>query len=223
MDLYILPNVKQIASWKQPHNTGRSAWCFVTTLRGEIGRVGGRKEEIEQEWTRMQECRRKTSESRRRVQRITIVSWTCCWMCISIQGWPASQKGADIGRASSLVCLACGIPQASLGPRRNSQHFLTLSLALLGCQLKLCTSDWDLKPRARTRTRPKPTVFQLRSHTWSQDLMKLRFLMSHCGKNSVRDKAIGKKWIYLERNTLHRMWAISEGEKGTKVWGCQFL
>ena len=34
--------------------------------------------------------------------------------------------------------------------------------------------------------------------------MKLRFLMSYHRKNSVRDKVIGKKWIYLERNTLHR-------------------
>ena len=40
--------------------------------------------------------------------------------------------------------------------------------------------------------------------TWFQDLMKLRFLMSYCRKNSVRDKVIGKKWIYLEKNTLHR-------------------
>ena len=50
----------------------------------------------------------------------------------------------------------------------------------------------------------EPTVFELRSHTWSQDLMKLRFLMSYHRKNSVRDKVIGKKWIYLEGNTLHR-------------------
>ena len=28
--------------------------------------------------------------------------------------------------------------------------------------------------------------------------------MSHGRKNSVRDKVMGKKWIYLERNTLHR-------------------
>ena len=28
---YTLPNVKQIASGKQPHSTGRSAQCFVTT------------------------------------------------------------------------------------------------------------------------------------------------------------------------------------------------
>ena len=34
--------------------------------------------------------------------------------------------------------------------------------------------------------------------------MRFRFLMSHCRKNSVRDKVIGKKWIYLERKPLHR-------------------
>ena len=34
--------------------------------------------------------------------------------------------------------------------------------------------------------------------------MKPRFLMSHGRKNSVRDKVMGKKWIYLERNSLHR-------------------
>ena len=34
--------------------------------------------------------------------------------------------------------------------------------------------------------------------------MKFRFWMSHPEKNSVRDKEIGKKRIYLERNTLHR-------------------
>ena len=27
--------------------------------------------------------------------------------------------------------------------------------------------------------------------------------MSHLRNNSVRDKVINKKWIYLERNTLH--------------------
>ena len=54
----------------------------------------------------------------------------------------------------------------------------------------------------------KPTVFQLRSHTWFEDLMKLRFLMSHRRKNSVTDKVIGKKWIYLERHTFHRQNAV---------------
>jgi len=27
---------------------------------------------------------------------------------------------------------------------------------------------------------------------------------------------IGKKWIYLERNILHRVWAISEGKRASK-------
>ena len=48
--------------------------------------------------------------------------------------------------------------------------------------------------------------------------MKLRFLMAHHRKNSVRDKVIGKKQIYLERNTLHRVWSISEGKSGLEIW-----
>ena len=38
-------------------------------------------------------------------------------------------------------------------------------------------------------------------------------LMSHC-KNSVRDTAIGKRWICSdsERSTLQREWAITEGK-----------
>ena len=67
---------------------------------------------------------------------------------------------------------------------------------------------------AGTQTQPKPTVFQPRSHTKFEDLMKLRFFMSHRRKNSVREKVIGKKWIYSERNTLHRVWAVSEGKCG---------
>ena len=34
--------------------------------------------------------------------------------------------------------------------------------------------------------------------------MKFRFLTSYHRKNSVRDKVIDKKWLYLERNTLQR-------------------
>ena len=47
--------------------------------------------------------------------------------------------------------------------------------------------------------------------------MKLRFLMSHRGKNSVRDKVIGKKWIYSdsESSTLHRE---SVGHHRGQVW-----
>ncbi len=43
MDIYTLPNVRYIASGKQPHRTGISAPGFVTAWRGGIGRVGGRE------------------------------------------------------------------------------------------------------------------------------------------------------------------------------------
>ena len=46
--------------------------------------------------------------------------------------------------------------------------------------------------------------------------MRLRFLMSHRRKDSVRDKVIGKKWIYLERSPPHRVWALLEGESRPK-------
>ena len=45
--------------------------------------------------------------------------------------------------------------------------------------------------------------------------MKFKFMTSHHRKDSVRDKVIGKK--YLERNTLYRVWAISEGESSTRI------
>ena len=67
---------------------------------------------------------------------------------------------------------------------------------------------WDLNP-AKTQG------------TWFQDLMKLRFLMSHLRKNSVSDKVISKKWIYSdsERSTLHRVWAVAEDEcRGPEMW-----
>ena len=63
--------------------------------------------------------------------------------------------------------------------------------------LKACSPDWDLNPLSFNW-----------DHTWSQDLTNLGFLMSHYRKNSVRDKVIGKKWIYLERNTFQRQNAV---------------
>ena len=56
--------------------------------------------------------------------------------------------------------------------------------------------------------------------------MKLRFLMSHHRKNLVTDKVIGKKWTYSDtkRSTLHRVWAIAEGEcSGCEMWHGKFL
>ena len=46
---------------------------------------------------------------------------------------------------------------------------------------------WDLNPHGCNSN-------LIKTHgTWFQDIMKLRFLMSHHRKNSVRDKVIGKK------------------------------
>ena len=43
--------------------------------------------------------------------------------------------------------------------------------------------------------------------------MKLRFWMSHRRKNSVRDKVVSKKWIYLERNTLQSVGHLRRQEQ----------
>ena len=61
-------------------------------------------------------------------------------------------------------------------------------------------SDWELNPRGGDLN-PDET-----HRTWFQDLVKLTFLMSHHRKNSVRDKAVGKKWIYSdsESSTSYR-------------------
>ena len=41
--------------------------------------------------------------------------------------------------------------------------------------------------------------------------------MSHCRKNSARDKVVGKKGVYLERNALHSVGAISEGKSSAEI------
>ena len=59
---------------------------------------------------------------------------------------------------------------------------------------------WDLNPHGWDSNPAKTHSTQF------QNLMKLRFLMSHHRKNSVSDKVVDKKWIYsdTERSTLHR-------------------
>ena len=97
---------------------------------------------------------------------------------------------------------------------------------LLAVKVKLFTIDWDLNPcdwhlnpaktLLVTQTRPKP-AWDFNTCGWEsnpakthstlfQHLMKFRFLVSLCRKNSVRAKVIGKKWIYsdTERRILHR-------------------
>ena len=68
--------------------------------------------------------------------------------------------------------------------------------------------------RRKPKLRPRPPVMVLALAASHQDLMKLRVLMSHHRKNSVREKMIGKKWIiyiYKKKKTPQRM-ATSEGE-----------
>ena len=110
----------------------------------------------------------------------------------------------------------------------NFRHQLLLQL--LPVLLKPLTSGWDLNPPVGTQNQPKPCLGldprgwdsnPGKTHsTWFQDQMKLRFLMSHCRKNSVRDKVIGKNWIYsdTERSTLHRVQAIAEGKCHPEIW-----
>ena len=111
-------------------------------------------------------------------------------------------------------------------------------------KLKPYISDLDLSPLAGIQTQskpclgPKPTwlglkpsqnpAWDLNQRVWDSnpakihgiwflDLMKIRFLMSHHWKNSVRDKVIGKKWIYsdTERSTFHRQ---SMGHRREWMW-----
>ena len=43
--------------------------------------------------------------------------------------------------------------------------------------------------------------------------------MSYHGENSVREKVTGKKWIYLDRNTLHRQYASSQKGRVASKYG----
>ena len=68
--------------------------------------------------------------------------------------------------------------------------------------------------------RPKPKAHGLPTEITHlvSGLNELWVLIFHCRKNSVRDKVSSKKWIYLERNTLYRVWAISDGESDLEIW-----
>ena len=65
---------------------------------------------------------------------------------------------------------------------------------------------WDANTHGQDSNSAKPRSFPTEITCLVQDLLKLRLLMSHGRKNSVRDKVIGKKWIYLERNTPQTEW-----------------
>ena len=84
-------------------------------------------------------------------------------------------------------------------------------------QSKVYICSLPLQPLSHPLPHPTPLDCH-RAQSW-----KLRFLMSHWRQNSMRDKVIGNKWIYLERtHSTDRVWCISEGKRNTRVWGCQF-
>ena len=117
------------------------------------------------------------------------------------------------GFANSMWCLqagpaldaiTCGLPDHGLsppeqasqgheGPEPLGDQSTPWRAETIYHRLELEPICWDSNP-AKTHS------------SWFQGLMKLRSLMSHHRENSVRDKVIGKKWIYSdsERSTLHR-------------------
>ena len=58
----------------------------------------------------------------------------------------------------------------------------------------------------------------MRSTYLCLDLLRSKFFVSWCRKNSVRHKVIGKKWTYLERNTLYRHSVGPPQKEGNTAW-----
>jgi len=63
--------------------------------------------------------------------------------------------------------------------------------------LPLSSPDWDLNP-AQTYGLPAEITHLI------SGLNEVQVLDVSLQKEPVRDKVVGKKWIYLGRNTLHR-------------------
>ena len=111
-------------------------------------------------------------------------------------------------------------PAWDLNPRRWDSNLAKILLGTLGLE-PMCWDSNPAKTLLGTWTSIGLGLNRAKTHsTWLQDLMKLRFLVSHRRKNSARHKVIDKKWIYLdlERSTLHSVWAIIEGECSLEMW-----
>ena len=78
-----------------------------------------------------------------------------------------------------------------------------LSFRALYSLVVLCGLSYPLLPQPRIEPMALVVAAQSSNH-WTKEFPKLRFLTSCSRKNSVRDKVIGKNWIYLERYTFHR-------------------
>ena len=116
-----------------------------------------------------------------------------CWVFVSVRG--LSLVAASGGHSSSRCA---GLPPSrplslrSTGSRRAGSAIVAHGPS--------CSAARGILPDQGSNPRPlhRQADSQPLRHQGSP---KLRFLMSHLRKNSVRDKVIGKKWIYLERNT----------------------
>ena len=71
----------------------------------------------------------------------------------------------------------------------------------------MCQNSILAKTQFGTQSQPKPVVFQLRSQTWFQDLMKLWFLISHCRKNSAQ--SLSRVWVFVTQWTAVRQVSLS--------------
>ena len=79
--------------------------------------------------------------------------------------------------------------------------YIAKSMAKLGLKYSSQTQD-----ACFCATEASPESFSTSSKNTGNPYVPSEFqvLDVSLGKNSVRDKVIGKKWTYLERNTLHR-------------------
>ena len=145
------------------------------------------------EWVAIPFCRGSPPRDR------TLVSYVAGrFLLFEPPGRPCVQGGGEKG--SYCQCRRTS-PSQSVESSDTETIYLRLGLEPTWLRLKpsqtpACALNphvWDSNP-AKTHS------------TWFQDLMKLRFLMSHHRMNLMRDKVIGKKWIYsdTERSTLHR-------------------
>ena len=127
-----------------------------------------------------------------------------CGVCV--------QGRKEAGKQHRPRLLLCRDGRSS--PRRHHKLSLTKVLGSKGVTWACCLGkDWEdkkldcsshwvsnyvstiepinlrlgLESRCQDSGLAKPTVFQLRSQTWFQDLRKLRFLMSHRRKNCMID------------------------------------
>ena len=144
---------------------------------------------------------------------------------LSNQGEDSSLQARKRSFQLNLTMLAPWPQTSSLQNYRkiNVQGFGHPAYDILSQQPK-----WIHSHSHGTQTQPEVrlglelTVFELKSLTQCQDLLKLRFFMSHGRKNSMREKVIDKKRICLERYTFHRQNAIhlrrQPGNRGCLVF-----